>query len=105
MQEGIAQDSFSVLKKGSIRNGTVAFCETTGYELTTGIIKEKEMMMETSMVRKTSIKRTVLPLHELQRWPNLWELLTFKHVKNYKISPEETSMLNTLLLLHSYQSS
>ena len=79
MQEGIAQDSFSVLKTGSIRNGTVAVCETTGYELTAGITKEKETMMETSMVRKISIKRTVLHLHEMQRWPNLWELETFKH--------------------------
>jgi len=50
--------------------------------------------METSMARKTSIKRTVLHLYELQGWSNLWELETIKHVKNYKISPEETSMLN-----------
>jgi len=94
MQEGIAQDSFCVLKTGSIRNGTVAVCEATGYELTTGITMKKEMMMETSMLRKTSIKMTVLHLNEMQRWPNLWETETFKHVKNYKISPEETSMLN-----------
>jgi hypothetical protein len=91
MQEGIAQDSFSVLKTCSIRNGTVAVCETNGYELTTEITKEKEMMMETSMVRKTSIKMTVLHLHKMQKWPNLWELETFKHVKDYKISSEETS--------------
>jgi hypothetical protein len=94
MQEGIAQDSFSVLNTGSIRNGTVAVCEATGYEVTTGIITQKETMMETSMLRKTSIKMTVLHLNGMQRWPNLWELETFKHVKNYKISPEETSMLN-----------
>ena len=81
MQEGIAQDSFSVLKTGSIRNGTVDACEATGYELTTGITKKKEMMMETSMLRKTSIKMTVLHLHEMQRWPNLWEFEIFKHVK------------------------
>jgi hypothetical protein len=34
--------------------------------LTTGITKKKEMMMETSKVRKTSIKTTVLHMHELQ---------------------------------------
>jgi len=94
MQEGIAHDSFSVLKTGCIRNGTVAVCEATGYELTTGITTKKEMIMETSMLRKISIKMTVLHLNEMQRRPNLWELETFKHVKNDKTSPEETSMLN-----------
>lgn len=92
-QEGITQDSFSVLKTGSIRNGTVAVSGVTGYELTTGTTKKKEMM-ETSMVRKTSIKGITLHLHDVQRWPILWKLEIFKHVKNYKISPEETSMLN-----------
>jgi len=113
MQEGIAQDSFSVLKTGSIRNGNVAVCEATGYEVTTGITNKKMMMMmmmmmmETSMVRKTSIKTTVPHLHEMQRWTNLWELETSKHVKNYETSPEETSMLNetSFFWLHSYQSS
>lgn len=103
-QEGIKQDSFSVLKTGSIRNGTVAVGGVTGYELTTGITKKKETMMETSIVRKTSIKRITLHLHNVQR-PILWKLEIFKHVKNYKISPEETSMLNTYLLLHPNQNS
>jgi hypothetical protein len=94
MQEGIVKDSLSVLKTGSIRNGTVVVCEATGYELTTGTTKKKEMMMETSMIRKNSIKRTILHLHEMQVWPILWKLRTYQHVKNYKISPEETSMLN-----------
>ena len=93
-QEGITQDSFSVLKTGSIRNGTVAVSGVTGYELTTGTTKKKEMMMETSMVRKTSIKGITLHLHDVQTWPILLKLEIFKHVKNYKISPDETSMLN-----------
>jgi len=41
MQEGIVQDSFSVLKVHSIRNGTVAVCEATGYELTTLLRKRR----------------------------------------------------------------
>jgi hypothetical protein len=86
MQEGIAQNSLSVLKTGSIRNGTVAVCETSGYELTAGITKEKEALIKTLVVRKISIKRTVLHLHEMQRWPNLWELETFKHVKKIQVN-------------------
>lgn len=43
MQEGRAQDLFSVFKTGSIRNGTVAVCEAIGYEMITGITKKKEI--------------------------------------------------------------
>jgi hypothetical protein len=69
MQEGIVKDSLSVLKTGSIRNGTVVVYEATGYELTKGITKKMEMM-ETSMISKTSIKRTILHLHEMQIRPS-----------------------------------